>query len=112
MVENPFSILDVRLSRLEENTHEILTILKARGTSEHAISSRIPIRVKAAAKILSLSESTIRTKAWKGEIPSIKRGKYLYFFEAELLNFLNEGKRRSNQQIRDEVDNISNAEKW
>jgi len=104
-MENPFAALDIRLTKLEQHTQEILRILKDHSNREsHA--SRIPIRVKTAAKILSLSESTIRTKAWKGEIPSIKRGKYLYFFENDLLNFLKEGVRKSNQQIRDEVDNI------
>lgn len=107
-MENPFSILEVRLAKLEQATQEILKILKNQRNEDYDVA-RIPIRVKAAAKILSLSESTIRTKAWKREIPSIKRGKYLYFFEAELLNFLNEGKRKSNQQIRDEVDNVSNT---
>ena len=57
------------------------------------------LTVKEAAEFLSLSVPTIYSKVSKGELPVMKRSKRLYFSNTELLNYLKDGRKKSNAEI-------------
>ena len=63
-----------------------------------------PINIKEAAIVLGLAVPTIYSKASKGELPYMKRGKRLYFSRTELLEYIKGGKRKSSAEIDAEAD--------
>ncbi len=70
------------------------------------------LTVKDAAKFLSLSVPTIYGLISKGEIPVMKRSKRCYFSKVELINYLQQGKKKTNAEIGLEVDSfLSNKKK-
>lgn len=64
----------------------------------------IPIYIDEAAKILGIVKPTLYSKVSKREIPFHKRGKKLYFFKSDLLNYIKAGKRKSSAEIEAEAD--------
>ena len=64
-----------------------------------------PANIQEAADFLGLSVPTMYSKVSRREIPFMKQGKRLYFSRAELLEYLKQGKRKSNAEIEKEADN-------
>lgn len=60
--------------------------------------------VKQAAELLFLSVPTIYSKVSRRELPHMKQGKKLYFSEADLKNYINEGRVKTNRDLEIEVD--------
>ncbi|MEQ8419602.1 MAG: helix-turn-helix domain-containing protein [Arenibacter algicola] len=58
-----------------------------------------------------MAKSTLYEKLRRGEFPAHKNGKYWYFFKSEVDAFLLKGKRRSNTDISDELDNLLSSKK-
>jgi len=77
-MENPFEILEARLERIESMLRNI-----SNGTTKDR-----PLKVENAAKLLGCSKSKIYHLTSREEIPFYRQGKFLYFFEDELLNWL------------------------
>jgi excisionase family DNA binding protein len=57
-----------------------------------------------AASFLNLSVSTVYGKVCRAEIPVNKRGKRLYFYKSELAAWIREGRRKTRDEIRREVE--------
>jgi excisionase family DNA binding protein len=62
------------------------------------------LNVESAAKFLNLAVATIYSKCSKGELPFMKRSKRLYFSSSELMEYLKEGRNKSNAEIEQEAD--------
>lgn len=60
--------------------------------------------VPQAATFLSLSIPTIYGLIHKGEIPNMKQGKRCYFLKSDLMKYLEQGRRKSNAEIKKEAD--------
>lgn len=81
-------------------------------TIEPAESPEQLLSVQEAARFLKLTVPTIYSKVSKGELPVMKRSKRLYFSPTELLNYLKEGRKKSNAEIEAEARNyLLNAKK-
>ncbi len=52
-----------------------------------------------AAEFLSVTAATMYGKIYSGELPVMKRGKRLYISRAELLEYLKDGREKSNAEI-------------
>jgi excisionase family DNA binding protein len=61
------------------------------------------LTIQEAAEFLSLTVPTMYSKTSKGELPFMKRGKRLYFSRTELLDYLKEGRRKTNAEIEQEA---------
>ncbi len=61
------------------------------------------LSIQQAAEFLSLSVPTLYSKVSKREIPVMKRGKRLYFSRTELLEYIKEGRKKSNAEIEQEA---------
>jgi len=61
------------------------------------------LTIQEAADFLSLTVQTIYSKVSKGELPVMKRSKRLYFSRIELLDYLKEGRKKSNAEIEQEA---------
>ena len=70
------------------------------------------LTVQEAAKFLNLTVPTIYSKVSKGELPVMKRSKRLYFSSTELMEYLKEGRKKSNAEIEQEAEAyLSNQKK-
>ena len=68
--------------------------------------------IQKASEFLNLSVPTIYGKVSRNEIPYMKRGKRLYFSRTELMDYLKGGRKKSEEEIKDEVDSfLSNKKK-
>ena len=61
------------------------------------------LTVQEAAQFLNLTVPTIYSKVSKGELPVMKRSKRLYFSSTELMEYLKEGRKKSNAEIEAEA---------
>lgn len=66
-------------------------------------TKRIPIEIDEACKIVMKAKPTLYTLVRKGLIPCYKNGKKLYFFEEELLEWIASGKKKTIEEIKEEV---------
>jgi excisionase family DNA binding protein len=98
---NPFEILETRLSNIET----LLLDIKHKAT-DNPQPTALPdqlLNIQQAAAFLGLTVPTMYTKVSKCELPVMKRGKRLYFSQAELLEYLKEGRKKSNAEIEAEA---------
>lgn len=65
--------------------------------------------VAATSKFLNLSVSTLYTKVCRGEIPALKPGKRLYFNKKELIEWIKNARKKSNDEIRQEAHLLFNT---
>ena len=61
------------------------------------------LTIQEAAEFLSLAVPTMYSKVSKGELPVMKRSKRLYFSRIELLEYLKDGRKKSNAEIEAEA---------
>jgi excisionase family DNA binding protein len=61
------------------------------------------LTIQEAAEFLSLTVPTMYSKVSKGELPVMKRSKRLYFSRTELLEYLKQGRKKSNAEIEAEA---------
>lgn len=61
------------------------------------------LTIEEAAEFLSLTVPTMYSKVSKGELPVMKRSKRLYFSRTELLEYLKDGRKKSNAEIEQEA---------
>jgi excisionase family DNA binding protein len=63
------------------------------------------LTVQEAARLLHLTVPTIYSKHSKGELPNVcKRGKRLYFSKQSLIEWVKEGRKKSNAEIEQEAE--------
>ncbi|MBS4057378.1 MAG: helix-turn-helix domain-containing protein [Bacteroidales bacterium] len=91
-MQNPFEEIDARLFKIEalllEMKHK--PVLPGPQPDHDKLFS-----IEEAANFLKLSVSTVYSKVSKGELPSMKRDKRLYFSKLDLLNYIRQGKRKT-----------------
>ena len=61
------------------------------------------LNVQEAAEFLSLTVPTLYSKCSKNELPYMKRSKRLYFSRTELLEYIKDGRKKSNAEIEQEA---------
>lgn len=61
------------------------------------------LTIQEAAQFLNLTVPTMYSKVSKGELPVMKRSKRLYFSRTELLEYLKDGRKKSNVEIEQEA---------
>lgn len=66
--------------------------------------SRVPISIEEACLIVKKARPTIYKLARCGQIPSYKNGKKLYFYEEELIAWVDSGKRKTTAEINAEIE--------
>ncbi len=94
------------LEKLIENS--IRKILSTQPTTQHPDPPDQLLTVQQAAEFLTLSIPTIYGLISKGAIPCMKRSKRVYFSKAELLNYLQQGKKKTLSEIDAETDRYLN----
>lgn len=99
-MNNPFEELFTRLSTIQS------LLLDLKQQPQKVESTNQPeqlLTVQEAAQFLNLSVPTIYSKVSKGELPVMKRSKRLYFSSTELMDYLKQGRKKSNAEIEQEA---------
>lgn len=65
---------------------------------------RLPVDIDEACKIVSKAKSTVYTLVRKGLIPCYKVGKKLYFYEDELLDWIEAGRKKSIAETKADIE--------
>ena len=91
-MNNPFEIIDARLSNIES----LLLDLK-HNSQEPTLSLEKDelLTVRDAAQFLSLSVPTIYGLISKSELPVMKRSKRCYFSKSDLLHYVRQGRKKT-----------------
>ena len=90
-MHNPFETINARLSNLEALTLEALSCLRTTATAAPEVGG-----IELAQEITRLSKPRIYALVSKRGLPVAKRGNKLYFNRADLLAWVNAGKRGEN----------------
>jgi excisionase family DNA binding protein len=69
------------------------------------------LTIQQAAEFLYLTVPTIYSKVSKRELPVMKRSKRLYFSRTQLMEYLKEGRKKSNAEIEAEADQYLTTKK-
>lgn len=64
---------------------------------------RVLIEIEDACRIIHKAKATVYTLVRKGILPAYKKGKKLYFYEDELLAWVENGRKKTSEQNYDEV---------
>ena len=98
-----FDLLPKAIQNLTNEVSELKTLLLNKQEQKQEQPEKL-LSIKEAAQFLNLSVHTIYSKVSKGELPSMKRSKRLYFSSTELLAYLKEGRNKSNTEIEKEAE--------
>lgn len=96
-----FDKLPEAVAYLIEAVAEIKSLVK---NKKELPEKRIPIGIEDACRIIQKAKPTIYALVRKGLLPSYKRGKKLFFFEEELLEWIAKGKKKTILDIRAEME--------
>ena len=101
-MNNPFETIDSRLSNIEN----LLLDIKHHPQKEKEQLEQPDqfLTIVQAAELLNLKVPTIYSKCQRREIPYSKRGGPLYFSQKELNQYLQEGKRKSQDELNAEAE--------
>lgn len=102
-MENPFEILEHRISNVENKLDLILEKLELHKPE---IKYDDLWCIQETSEYLRLTVSTIYSKVSRREIPCVKRSGRLYFKKTELDNWLDEGRRFTLDEIDKEANDF------
>lgn len=97
-MNNPFEQLNERLNKIED----ILLNLSNEPKTETKADELLVI--EDAAKFLNLAVPTIYGKVSNNSIPYNKRGKRLYFLKSELIEYIKQGRNKTNLEIEKDAE--------
>ena len=97
-----FDELPQAVAYLTEKVEE-LSVMVSKLQPVQTPKERKPIEVDVACNILKKAKPTIYNLVRKGVIPAYKKGKKLYFYEDELLHWIETGRKETSQQTYDEM---------
>ncbi len=84
------------------NELETIKSLVEKSQRPQVKEQRIPIGIDEACKLIGKAKPTVYTLVRKRILPSYKSGKKLYFFRDELLEWIENGRRKTMAEINDD----------
>lgn len=102
-MEISFDQLPQAVAQIHDKLNKIEALLERKETLPDQEPDQL-LTVKDAAAFLSLSVPTVYTLISKGELPVMKRSKRCYFSKLELINYLKQGRRKTNEEIAIEAE--------
>lgn len=93
-----FDQLPQAVAQIYDKLNKIEALLERKDSQPDQEPDQL-LTVKDAAEFLSLSVPTVYTLISKGELPVMKRSKRCYFSKLELINYLKEGRKKTNTEI-------------
>lgn len=88
------------VSQLIEQVSEIKIAVEKLLPTE----KKVPIGIEQACLILQKAKPTVYTLVRTGKLPCYKSGKKLYFYEEELLAYIEQGRKRTCEEVKSDID--------
>ncbi|KJF41657.1 helix-turn-helix domain-containing protein [Draconibacterium sediminis] len=101
-----FDQLPQAVATLTKEISELKQLLLQTSTQQTTTPPEQLLTVKQAADFLNLCVPTVYSKVSRGELPVMKRGKRLHFSNTELMQYLKEGRKRTNSEIQKEAQDF------
>jgi excisionase family DNA binding protein len=101
-MSNPFDVIEAKLTKIESILSDLLR--NPEGSPPPAEPEEIFLTVKEAANFLKLSVPTVYTLMSKKHLPFLKRSQKCYFLKSELIDYLKAGRRKTNNELKADVD--------
>ncbi len=98
-----FNELPKAVTDLQETVNDIKRLL-IEASKEPKTEADELLTIEQTALFLKLAKPTIYGLISKGELPVMKRSKRCYFSKAELINYLKQGRKKTNSEIEAETD--------
>ncbi len=99
-----FNDLPEAVTMLINEVSELRKLLLEKQEQQLQAPSEKLLSIKEAADFLNLTVPTIYSKVSRNELPYMKQGKRLYFSSTDLMNYIKEGKHKSNAEIEAEAE--------
>lgn len=105
MTENlTFNDLPTAVTMLTKEVSELKRLIIQKQDKQPTEPAERLLTVQEAAEFLSLSVPTIYSKVSRKELPVMKRSKRLYFSNLDLMEYLKEGRNKTNAEIQAEAE--------
>ncbi|MCH2229849.1 MAG: helix-turn-helix domain-containing protein [Crocinitomicaceae bacterium] len=105
-IENLPNAVDRIYTKLES----IEKMLKAQSSIEHEDPNKL-LNIDEASDFLNLAKPTVYSMVSKGEIPYMKRSRRLYFSKIDLLQYVRQGRVKTNDEIKEYALNYVSQKK-
>jgi len=99
-----FDQLPTAVSQLNQRLENIERLLTQKNEQQQTEPAEQLLTIQEAAEFLNLTVPTLYSKVSKGELPVMKRSKRLYFSSIELMQYLKQGRKKSNSDIEAEAN--------
>jgi excisionase family DNA binding protein len=100
-MNNPFELIEARLSSIETLILDLKH--KPKGVEPTEQPEQL-LTVQEAAQFLNLTVPTIYSKVSRNELPFMKQGKRLYFSSTELMEYVKQGRKKTDAEIHAEAE--------
>jgi len=98
-----FDQLPQAVAMLAQEVSELKQLLLQKSDHQDTTPTEQLFTIQEAAKFLNLTIPTIYSKVSKGELPFMKRGKRLHFSSTELMQYIKDGRKKTNAEIESEA---------
>lgn len=98
-MNNPFAPIFEKLENIEKSLRGLQSMLELRNSSNNDEL----MNVKQVAEFIEESVASIYTRTSSRTIPFYKKGKRLLFKKAEILNWIESGKKKTIEEIQNEI---------
>jgi predicted DNA-binding transcriptional regulator AlpA len=102
--EISFENLPKAVAHLVSEVAEIKSLVEKGRQAPIVPQKRVPIGIEDACQIIGKAKPTVYALVRKRLLPCYKNGKKLYFFEDELIEWIGRGKKKTLDEINDEVE--------
>jgi len=99
-----FDQLPRAVTMLTKEVSELKQLLLNKSKQQPTEQPEQLLTIQQAADFLNLKVPTIYSKVSKGELPVMKRSKRLYFSSIQLMEYIKEGRKKSNAEIEAEAN--------
>lgn len=100
MLDVTFERLPMAVNQLFDKLDSIEKMLKAQSSIEHEDPNKL-FNIDEASDFLNLAKPTVYSMVSKGEIPYMKRSRRLYFSKQDLLEYVRQGRVKTNDEIKE-----------
>jgi excisionase family DNA binding protein len=106
-----FNDLPTAVTRLTNEVSELKSLLLKKVEAPTPKTEKL-LSIQEASEFLKLSVPTLYSKVSRNEIPYMKRSKRLYFSSTQLMDYIKQGRKKTDAEIQAEADNyLSNKRK-
>jgi excisionase family DNA binding protein len=99
-----FNDLPDAVNKLTNEVGELKTLLLQKREEAPATKTEQLLTIQEASDFLKLSVPTLYSKVSRNELPFMKQGKRLYFSSTELMEYVKQGRKKTDAEIHAEAE--------